>query len=106
MDGLRALSQHPNDNVWHGLQFGAHSQEGVHGSCPLEMLHALLLGIFMYISDCFFEQLGDKSKVLAVAAPPPNPTTHVQTTRRRGSRCFISWLWMETLDEKTTSKNM
>jgi hypothetical protein len=46
LDGLRALSQHPIDNVWHGLRFGAHSQEGVHGSCPLEMLHALLIGIF------------------------------------------------------------
>jgi hypothetical protein len=39
------------DNVWHGLQFGTHSQEGVHGSCPLEMLHALLLGIFKYVRD-------------------------------------------------------
>jgi hypothetical protein len=65
LDGLRALSQHSIDNVWHGLRFGAHSQEGVHGSCPLEMLHALLLGIFKYVRDCFFEQIGDKSKVAA-----------------------------------------
>jgi hypothetical protein len=48
-----------------GLQFGAHRQKGVHGSCPLEMLHALLLGIFKYVRDCFFEQIGDKSKVAA-----------------------------------------
>jgi hypothetical protein len=65
LDGLRALSQHPIDNVWHGPRFGAHiSQEGVYGSCPLEMLHALLLGIFKYVCD-FFEQIGDKSKVTA-----------------------------------------
>jgi hypothetical protein len=63
LDGLRALSQHPIENVWHGLGFGAHSQEGVHGSRPLEMLHALLLGIFKYLCDCFFEQIGDESKV-------------------------------------------
>jgi hypothetical protein len=29
------------------------------------MLHALLLGIFKYVRDCFFEQIGDKSKVAA-----------------------------------------
>jgi hypothetical protein len=29
------------------------------------MLHALLLGIFKYVRDCFFEQIGDKSKLAA-----------------------------------------
>jgi hypothetical protein len=27
------------------------------------MLHALLLGIFKYVRDCFFEQVGEKSQL-------------------------------------------
>jgi hypothetical protein len=29
----------------------------------VEMLHALLLGIFKYVCDCFFEQVGEKSQL-------------------------------------------
>jgi hypothetical protein len=66
-DGLKkAISQHPLHNAWYPLNFGAHSNEGVHGACPLEMLHALvlLLGIFKYVRDMFFEQiLGGSSQL-------------------------------------------
>ena len=60
---LRDLSQKAIKNAMHGLRFGAHNEMGVHGSCPIDMLHALLLGIFRYIRDCFFEQLGATSKL-------------------------------------------
>jgi hypothetical protein len=53
-DGLKAISQHLLHNVWYLLNFGAHSNEGVHGARPLEMLHALLLGIFKYVRDMFW----------------------------------------------------
>ena len=44
------------------LRFGSHNKQGIHGACPVDMLHAILLGIFKYTRDCFFEQIGNKSK--------------------------------------------
>jgi hypothetical protein len=58
---LKALSQHPIDNACHQIRFGSHNNHGVHGSCPFEMLHALLLGIFKYTRDSFFTLLGKDS---------------------------------------------
>jgi hypothetical protein len=59
---LKSLSQHCITNAWYPVRFGAHNKEGIHGSCPFEMLHALLLGIFKYVRDCFFEQIGRSSR--------------------------------------------
>jgi len=56
---LKQISQHCfQNNATHLLRFGLHDELGVHGGTPMEMLHAILLGIFMYIRDCFFEQTG------------------------------------------------
>jgi len=60
-DGLKALSQQNISNSLYNLRFGSHNEEGVHGGCPLEMLHALQLGMFKYVRDCFFEQIGETS---------------------------------------------
>ena len=57
MVALKAISQQPIDNAFHGLRFGAHSVQGIHGACPGELLHSLLLGIYKYVRDCFFEQV-------------------------------------------------
>jgi hypothetical protein len=62
-EGLKAISQHPLGNAWYPLNFGTHSNEGVHRACPIEMLHALLLGIFKYVCDMFFEQIGGSSQL-------------------------------------------
>ena len=35
--------------------------QGVHGACPMELLHWLLLGIFFYMCNCFFAQIGPTS---------------------------------------------
>ena len=45
------------------IRFGAHIECGIHGACPMEMLHALLLGIFKYVRDCLFEQMGPSSQL-------------------------------------------
>ena len=63
LEGLRMMSQQNISNAFYSIRFGKHNHEGIHGACPLEMLHALLLGIFKYIRDCFFEQIGEKSQV-------------------------------------------
>lgn len=60
---LKAISQQDIENVWYLIRFGKHSKAGVHGACPFDMLHFLLLGIFMYTRDCFFEQLGENSGI-------------------------------------------
>lgn len=61
-DGLKAISQQNIKNALHDLVFGLHNKQGVHGACPMEMLHMILLGIFKYMRDGFFHQLGHKSK--------------------------------------------
>ena len=60
---LKNLSQHCLQNAMHKMRFGFHNDQGVHGACPMDMLHALLLGMFRHIRDCFFEQIGPTSKL-------------------------------------------
>jgi hypothetical protein len=60
-EGLKALSPQYIENATYKLRFGKHNDRGVHGACPIEMLHAVLLGIFKYIRDCFFHQMGHTS---------------------------------------------
>jgi hypothetical protein len=61
VERLRELSQICAENAFHGLRFGLHNERGIHGACPWELLHAVLLGIFKYLRDCFFDQLGQSS---------------------------------------------
>ena len=61
-DKLKELSQIGITNCFHGLRFGCHNKRGIHGACPWELLHAILLGIFKYVRDCFFAQVGKDSK--------------------------------------------
>ena len=60
--GLQQLSQQNIKNAFYPLTFGQHNDQGIHGACPMEMLHHLLLGIFMYCRDCFFDQIGPSSQ--------------------------------------------
>jgi len=57
-EGLRKLSQRNLHNAFHKVRFGMHTDQGVHGACPLEMLHAILLGHFPMIRDFFFWKVG------------------------------------------------
>ena len=56
---LKSLSQQPIENAFYRVQFGTHNGQGIHGACPMDMLHAILLGIFKYIREVFFAQIGD-----------------------------------------------
>lgn len=60
-DGLKRLSQQMIQNAWYKIRFHPHIGQGIHGACPSEMLHALLLGVFKYVRNCFFEQIGPTS---------------------------------------------
>jgi hypothetical protein len=57
---LKQLSQQPLENAFYNLQFGTHNDQGIHGACPLDMLHAILLGIFKHIR-VFFVALGKQA---------------------------------------------
>jgi hypothetical protein len=58
---LKAISQQYAHNAFHGMRFGRHNKLGIHGSCPLDMLHAIYLGMFKYLRECFFAQIGKES---------------------------------------------
>ena len=55
---LQEMSQHCFANAFHKILFGLHNNTGIHGACPIDMLHTILLGIFMRVRDAFFEQVG------------------------------------------------
>ena len=64
LDELKKLSQHCIHNATHKLRFSPHLEtRGVHGACPFELLHATLLGIFMYARDTIYEKVGPTSKL-------------------------------------------
>ena len=60
---LKDMSQHCINNAFHSLRFGSHNNQGVHGACPMEMLHHILLGVFKLVRDCFLFQLGRTSQI-------------------------------------------
>jgi len=62
-DALQKMSQQNIADCFHKVRFGLHTEQRVHGATPIEMLHALLLGIFVVIHDTFFEQCGPDSKL-------------------------------------------
>lgn len=63
LEKLKKLSQHCINNSLYSVRFGLHNRAGVHGACPIEMLHGLLLGIFVYVRNTFFTQIGETSKL-------------------------------------------
>jgi len=60
---LKKLSQQYIKNATYLLRFGQHNLAGIHGATPMEMLHAILLGVFLYVRDMFFEQTGETSRL-------------------------------------------
>ena len=63
LEGLRQISQQNIQNAWYKVRFHAANDRGIHGACPSEMLHAILLGVFKYARDIFFIHMGEESKL-------------------------------------------
>ena len=61
VEKLHNLSQICIKNAFHGVRFGLHNERGIHGATPWELLHGILLGLFKYVRDCLFLQLGETS---------------------------------------------
>ena len=49
------LSQQFLVNGFCNIIFGFHNKQGIHGACPGEILHLVLLGWFKYLIDVFFQ---------------------------------------------------
>ena len=61
LEGLKLLSQHFLWNAFWDLPFNAGNKRGIHGACPMDMLHAIQLGIFSCVRTVFFEMIGETS---------------------------------------------
>ena len=53
LDQLKAISQQNIQNAFYTVRFHAANNQGIHGACPSEMLHAILLGVFKYVRSIF-----------------------------------------------------
>lgn len=62
-DKLKGISQQYFDNCWYQYSFGLHNNQGIHGACPVEIIHWFQLGKFKYGRTTFFTQLGMDSVV-------------------------------------------
>ena len=62
-EGLKAISQQYIFNVWYEFDFGQHNDLGVHGACPMEILHWIQLGMYKYTRSSFFDQTGVDSQL-------------------------------------------
>ena len=60
--GLQSISQRNLLNAFHGLRFG--HPTGIHGACPMDLLHHILLGMFKYVVVGLQEQIGPTSKII------------------------------------------
>ena len=58
LDALKLISQSNVFNAWYEIWVGLHNKCGVHGACPIEVLHWILLGMFKYTRGMLFEQCG------------------------------------------------
>ena len=63
LDRLQAISQQFIQNAWYNVTFHKANTYGIHGACPSEKLHAIQLGIFKYIREIFFLDMGKDSQL-------------------------------------------
>ena len=58
---LRSISQRYLHIAFHDIRMGIDA--GIHQCCPMEMLHHILLGIFLYVVVCFRGHVGKSGKL-------------------------------------------
>ena len=51
------MSQHFIKNAFHKIDFGG-CPHGIHGCTPVDIMHTVLHGIFVYTKDTFFQLIG------------------------------------------------
>ena len=78
LEGLQNLSQHYLWNAFWDLPFHKANKRGIHGACPMDLLHHILLGIFKYTRNIFFDLIG----------PSSNPAKDINGLSKEYGRCF------------------
>ncbi len=63
LEGLKSISQQEIFNVWYEFGFGLHNTLGIHGACPMELLHWIQLGMYKYSREAIFLLLGPSSQL-------------------------------------------
>jgi hypothetical protein len=79
--GLRAISQQYIENALYCIRFGLHNGRGIHGATPLEMLHAILLGMFKYMNEFFLCKLARLHSWLMTLMLLPRSTANYYTVK-------------------------
>jgi len=98
---LQLMSQQCIKNAFYDGQFGCHNKMGIHGACPMEMLHALLLGVFKYDSSwCLNNTLKMPSTMVNLAVTTKwASAVHVQS--RCCTLCYLMFSSMTPADVST-----
>ena len=78
LKGLQDISQTYLWNAFWDLPFSKSSRRGIHGACPVDMLHTVELGIYKRVRDIFFDRIGKDSK----------PAKDINALSKEFSRCF------------------
>ena len=86
LEGLKAISQQHLWNAFYRHRFGSHSNAGIHGSTPWEVLHWTQLGFYKYDREAFFLQTG-KTSTLSKNVDAMCET-HGQLLQRKSDRNF------------------
>ena len=63
LEELKSASQQDIFNVWYEFEFGSHNKLGIHGACPMELLHWIQLGIYKHAREALFCQFGPYSQL-------------------------------------------
>lgn len=59
---LKEMAQHCVPLAFHeGIPMGLHDRAGIHGACPMDILHSVLFGWLKTNRTCWFDQIGDSS---------------------------------------------
>ena len=61
LEQLQEISQHYIRNAWYKVAFHRGNTMGIHGACPSDKLHAVLLGVFKYLKSIFLWYMGKQS---------------------------------------------
>lgn len=61
LEALKNISQKCITNAFYPLRIGC-LDRGIHHATPVELLHSVLLGHFLRMRDCFFEQMSKDKK--------------------------------------------
>ena len=77
-EGLKEISQHYLLNAFYKIPFHKANDRGIHGACPVDVLHTILLGLFQCVRGVFFDYVG----------PHSHPAKQINGLAKEYAKCF------------------